>query len=114
LLLCRIRTTPNPVQGESRYFGPQKGGFNVLNVPDEMYKTRTRQQFWDEINKSWLDEAIIRGDDIVLATKPEGIAILYIDDVTGEEIITGFSREYNYLVHRGYVYDAVTNTMRLK
>ena len=99
---------------KSTDFGGKNGGFNVLNVPDEMYKTRTRQQFWDEINMPWLDKAIKRGDDIVLATKPKGTAISYIDDVTGKEVITGFGREYNYLIKRGYLYDAATNTIRLK
>lgn len=62
-----------------------------------------------EINKPWLDEAIKRGDNIVLATKPTGRAISYIDINTGKEIITGFGREYNYLLDNDYVYDAFTN-----
>ena len=49
---------------KSTYFGEKKGGFNVLNVPDEMFKNDN--QFWDEINVKWLDEAIARGDDFFL------------------------------------------------
>ena len=94
---------------KSTDFGARKGGFNVLNVPDEMYKTA--DQFWNEVNVKWLDEAIARGDDFVLATKPTGRAISYIDLNTGKEIITGFGREYNYLLGNGYVYDALTNMM---
>ncbi len=48
---------------KSTYFGEKKGGFNVLNVPDEMYIDSN--QFWNEFNKPWLDEVITRGDDIV-------------------------------------------------
>ena len=95
---------------KSTDFGAKNGGFNVLNVPDEMYKDA--DQFWNEINKPWLDEAIKRGDDIVLATKPEGIVLSYVDRITGEEVVTGFGREYNYLIKRGYDYDAVTNIMK--
>lgn len=92
-------------------FGAKKGGFNVLNVPDDIYKSLTREQFWEKYNKHWLDEAINRGDDIFLATKPEGPVLSYVDRITGEEVITGFGREYNYLIERGYVYDAATNMM---
>jgi hypothetical protein len=94
---------------KSTYFGAKKGGFNVLNVPDNMYKSA--DQFWNEVNKPWLDEAIKRGDDIVLATKPTDRAISYIDINTGKEIITGFGREYKYLLDNGYVYDAFTSMM---
>ena len=34
---------------KSTDFGAKNGGFNVLNVPDEMYKDA--DQFWNEINK---------------------------------------------------------------
>ncbi|SMC88774.1 hypothetical protein [Papillibacter cinnamivorans] len=94
---------------KSTYFGAKKGGFNVLNVPDDMYKSA--DQFWNDVNKPWLDEVINRGDDIVLATKPTGRAISYIDINTGKEKITGFGREYKYLLDNGYDYDVLTNMM---
>ena len=50
-------------------FEAKQGGFNVLNTPDSLYKTP--EQFWKEYNKPFLDKAIERGDDIVLATKPD-------------------------------------------
>ena len=96
---------------KSTYFGEKKGGFNVLNVPNEIFKTRTRQQFWDEINKPWLDEAIKRGDDIVLATRPEGKVMQSFNKLTGEWGLSGFAREYQYLCGKGYHYDPVTNMM---
>ena len=94
---------------KSTYFGEKKGGFNVLNVPDDMYKDA--DQFWNEINKPWLDEVIKRGDDIVLATKPEGRVMQSFNKLTGEWGQSGFSREYQYLYGNGYRYDPVTNTM---
>ena len=76
-----------------------------------MYKTRTRIQFWDDINKPWLDEAISRGDDIVLATKPEGKVMQSFNKLTGEWGPSGFAREYQYLIERGYHFDSTTNMM---
>ena len=54
------------------------------------------------------------GDDIILATKPVGKVISHFDDDTGEEILTGYGREYRYLVSHGYTFDAETNWMILR
>jgi len=94
---------------KSTDFGARKGGFNVLNVPDELYDPNT---FWDLYNKPWLDEAINRGDDIVLATKPDENVLTRIDYSTGQEVLTGFGQEIDYLTQKGYVYDVATNTMK--
>ncbi len=97
---------------KSTDFGPRNGGLNVLNVPDEIYNSMSKEQFWEEKNKRWLDEAISRDDIIVLATKPEGKYLSYTDKNTGEVKKTGFGREYDHLVlDCGYEYDAVTNRM---
>ncbi|WP_027706786.1 RHS repeat-associated core domain-containing protein [Zooshikella ganghwensis] len=85
-------------------FDAKPGGFNVLNVPDDMYKTP--DQFWNEINKPFLDMAIMRGDDILLATKPRA-DLLRRDDGT----LTGFGREIEHLIDNGYRYDSVTGKM---
>ena len=45
--------------------------------PDDMYKNA--DQFWDEVNVKWLDEAIARGDVIILATKPTSDVLWKID-----------------------------------
>ena len=96
---------------KSTYFGPNNGGFNVLNVPYEIYKSLTPEQFWERYNKPWLDEVIQRGDDIVLATEPEGDFLYKFNTKTHKREISGFGREYNYLKKKGYVYDAATNKM---
>ena len=96
---------------KSTDFGVRKGGFNVLNVPDELYDPDT---FWDLYKKPWLDEVINRGDDIVLATKPDGNVLTHIDYSTGKEVLTGFGKEIDYLTKKGYIYDAMTNTMKLR
>lgn len=85
-------------------FEAKPGGFNVLNVPDEMYKTP--DQFWNEINKPFLDMAIKRGDEIPLATKPRA-DILYRDDGS----LTGFGSEVEHLINNGYRYVSETGKM---
>ncbi len=45
-------------------FDAKPGGFDLLNTPDGYYKTP--DQFWDEYNKPFLDDAISRGDSISL------------------------------------------------
>jgi len=85
-------------------FGPRKGGFNVLNVPDEMYKNP--DQFWKEINQPFLDKAITRGDDIVMASDPEDI-----NNLVRNGKLTGFGQEVQHLIKNEYRYDSVTKMM---
>jgi RHS repeat-associated protein len=85
-------------------FGPKEGDFNVLNVPDDLYETPN--QFWNDYNKPWLDQAIARGDNFVLATEPTPSALTQLDGTP-----TGFGREFNYLLDNGYTYDPATQTM---
>ena len=93
-------------------FGPREGGFNLLNTPDELYKTP--EQFWNEYNRPWLDQVIQRGDIIVLATLPKKKNLKRYNNKTGKFELNGFGREYNYLLEHGYVYDQNTRTMRLE
>lgn len=86
-------------------FGPKQGGFNMLNVPDEMYKNPT--QFWNEVNKPFLDNAIQRGDDILMASDPTAIKNLFKEDGS----LTGFGREVEHLIKNGYTYDPITKSM---
>lgn len=51
-------------------FGDKKGGFNILNIPDNVAKN-FEGAFWDSYNRPFLDDAISRGDDIALATIPK-------------------------------------------
>lgn len=89
-------------------FGDKPGGFNVLNVPDKMYKTP--DQFWSEVNRPFLDQAINRGDNIVLVTKPTDSALnRTLPD--GTVVRSGFGREYDYLQQHGYKYDGASSMM---
>ena len=80
---------------KSTDFSGNKGGFNLLNTPDEYYISA--DQFWIEYNKPFLDEAIDRGDDILMAT-PINNSTIY----TKFGRLTGYGREYEYLRSKGY------------
>lgn len=92
-------------------FGPREGGFNLLNTPDELYISPN--QFWEEYNRPWLDNVIKRDDIILIATEPTS-ANLYRINSLGKEELTGFGREYTYLLQNGYVFDPITKKMILK
>jgi RHS repeat-associated protein len=83
-------------------FGPKPGGFNVLNVPDKLYKTPA--QFWDDFNKPWLDLAISRGDNFIFATKPawgKG-SVLTRPNATSKLELSGFGKEYLHVRKSGF------------
>jgi len=94
---------------KSTDFGPRDGGFNLLNTPDELYKTS--EQFWNQYNKPWLDNVIERKDVIILATKPTADALYRINIDTGVKELSGFGKEYNYLLDHGYKFDSSTMQM---
>ena len=65
------------------------------------------ERFWNEVNKPFLDAAIQRGDDIVLATKPEN-KYLFKSDGT----LTFFGREIQYLERKGFHLDIASGIMK--
>ncbi|MEO8627542.1 MAG: hemagglutinin repeat-containing protein [Betaproteobacteria bacterium] len=91
--------------------GPARpGGFNVLNVPESLSKALGPDKFWEQINKPFLDAAIARGDDIVLASRPLDRALnKVLPDGTIQRTFLG--REYDHLVSRGYRYEAASGKM---
>ncbi len=89
-------------------FGPNKGGINILNVPDEKYVNP--DQFWKDYNEPFLRSAMNRGDNIVMATKPTtGVLTRTLED--GTVVRSGFGREYDFLKANGYRYEVETSTM---
>jgi hypothetical protein len=74
-----------------------KGGFNFLNIPDEL--ANASSDFFEQYNKPWLQKAIERGDEIILTTRPININD-YIS-ATGE--LKGmYTKELRYLVLQNY------------
>jgi len=81
-------------------FNAKPGGFNILNIPNGFYKNGT--QFWNDFNKEFIDKAVERGDNIILAT-PATDKFLY-----NEKGITGFGREIEYLTtQKGYTLSVI-------
>lgn len=69
------------------------------------------QKSIDKIStRSKLNNRILKGDDVAMATKST-VENLYI---AGTKQLTGFGREYEYLLQHGYTYDVKTSTMKLK
>ncbi|MBE5927102.1 MAG: hypothetical protein E7270_09095 [Lachnospiraceae bacterium] len=87
-------------------FGPRDGYFNLLNIPDEMVD----ENFWENYNKPWLDNAIARNDIIYLATPPTEGYLQYTNE-EGKVVLTGFGKEIKHLIENGYEYDTMTKTM---
>ena len=84
---------------KSTDFSGNPGGFNLLNTPDDLYTKLGSEGFWNEYNKPFLDAAISRGDEILMST-PINNSTLYTK--FGE--LTGYGREYYYLLSKGYEY----------
>lgn len=56
--------------------------------------------FFNQYNKPWLQQAIQRGDDIVLATRPT-LKANFIDPTTGN-LLGIYAEELKFLVQQNY------------
>jgi len=92
----------------------QPGSFNLLNTPNSVYGKLGADNFWNDVNKPFIDAAIQRGDDIYLATDPNVWGALNRRLPDGSVVRTGFGREYDYLTSKGYIYDSSTGRMTRK
>lgn len=93
-------------------FGARVDGFNVLNVPDELYKTPS--QFWTEYNEPWLNNAVVRSDPVLMATEPQfgSESVLFrTNQASGKIELSGFGKEYSFLRRSGYIYESLTKQM---
>jgi len=95
--------------GKNVDFGPKPGGFNVLDVPNGLAKKET---FWQDYNQPWLQKAIDRGDEFILASDPAVKSnITRVNKLTQVVEPSGFGREVDYLKRSGYVYDSASKRM---
>jgi hypothetical protein len=103
------------------------GGINILRSPKwgqikNKYKSvnakgetiydwnKIADEFWETVNKPWLDDAIARGDDFRLVSNPLDTKAIYVTDdlgnfvldVSGNKIKSIFGREIDYLKSKGY------------
>jgi hypothetical protein len=81
----------------------------ILDAGDELkyWKTVT-DEFWENVNKPWIDQAIARGDKFRFVSDPTSEAAIYVTNkggfVTenGNKIKSIFGREVDYLKSKGY------------
>ena len=90
---------PGSALAKTDDFGAKPGGFNVLNVPKSV-EDAAGTQFFEKVNKPFLDEAIKRGDDVALGTIP-GVKKDVIELETGA-LKGNFAKELDYLVRNDY------------
>lgn len=78
-----------------------KGGFNFLNVSEDVYKAGVhRGGFFNKVNAAWIDDAVARGDDIIVVS-----ARRFLRDEFGA--LTGFGKEVDRLIKvHGYRWNA--------
>ncbi len=113
--------------------GAKIGGFNILNISDELYVSGT---FWESFNLPWLTAAINRGDEIVAAsnpmdlnnifknfkdvpvdvlTTPEAIAT-YLSGLENVDIIknmTYYGREIKLLSENNFIFNINTKKFKI-
>ncbi len=93
-------------------FGARPGGFNVLNVSDDL--SVSPKQFWTEYNQPWLENALARNDVFLMATQPQfgsNSFLFRANETTRKLELSGFGREYLQMRRSGYVLDPVTKQM---
>ena len=89
---------------KSLSYDGHEGGFNLLNVPDELSNV-PGGDFGNDYNVPFLDEAIGRKDVFSLATEPNQASMYRIKKDTGLLELSGFGKEIKYLESKGYVFD---------
>ncbi len=80
--------------------GANKGGFNILNQPDNYWSLKSNMQ--------WLQRAIDRGDIIRAASDPTDLKNIFKNGKDGARTVYG--EEVKYLTSKGYSYDKTTSS----
>jgi len=74
-----------------------------------LYWKKVRDEFWETVNKPWVEDIIKRGDDVRFVSDPKSIDKLFVKidkdfilDELGNRIPTIFSQEIDVLLKNGY------------
>jgi hypothetical protein len=74
-----------------------------------LYWKKVRNEFWETVNKPWIDDIIKRGDDVRFVSDPKSADKLFVKidnkfvkDELGNDIPTIFSQEIDLLLKNGY------------
>ena len=76
----------------------------MLIIPDDL--AANTNNFWEDYNVPFLDEAIARNGVFSLATEPNRNSMYRKNSLTGDIEMSGFGREIRYLENHGYFFDA--------
>ena len=113
----------------STIMGENQGGINILRSPkwkelqlkykpllenqgETAYWKAVTDEFWETVNKPWLDEAIARGDNFRFVSNPNDERSLFVLTKNkksfvldnGKKIQSIFGREVEYLKAKGYTF----------
>lgn len=115
--------------------GENLGGVNVLRSPQWraiqekhraiqdkiLYWKTVTDEFWETVNKPWLDEAIARNDMFRFVSDPQAEEAVFVTqkgklvlDNNGAKIRSIFGREVDYLASHGYVFHADGTAARVR
>jgi hypothetical protein len=84
---------------------------HILNNGDiDLYWNTVIEEFWEQANRPWLENAIARGDDFRFVSNPLDETNIFrkdssgnwVYDSDGNRIKTIFGREYDLLQANGY------------
>jgi hypothetical protein len=115
----------------STMMGENPGGINILRSPkwkelqlkykplldsqgETVYWKTVTDEFWDTVNRPWLDEAIARGDHFRFVSDPNNEKSLFVLSKNkrsfvldnGKKLQSIFGREVEYLKAKGYTFKA--------
>ncbi len=83
---------------------------SILNAGDDIsYWKKVADEFWKEVNKPWLDEAITRGNNFRFVSNPSDELAIFVTrnkklvlNSDGHKIQSTFGREVDYLKSKGH------------
>lgn len=84
---------------------------HLKNTNPKLYWKNVTEDFWNEVNKPWIDDIIKRGDDVRFVSDPKAEKSLFVYlteersfavGLDGKKVRTIFGQEIEYLLKNGY------------
>jgi hypothetical protein len=119
--------------------GENTGGINILRSPKwkaiqdkyqalkdagdlTTYWKSVTDEFWETVNKPWLDDAIVRGDHFRFVSNPADEEALFVTAGKGNQFVLDsgkriqsiFGREVEYLKAKGYIFKPDGTAVKVK
>jgi hypothetical protein len=92
----------------------------IVNGQTNYDWAKISDEFWETVNKPWLDDAISRGDNIRLVSSPQDLYAInvtdaignFVLDASGNKIKSIFGREVDLLKSKGYTFLSNGNAVK--